>query len=57
MDLAPSGYYLSYWYIQTLSLKSIGENVSRKNFIQEDTIPMLKRENMSGLVELYFKEN
>lgn len=35
----------------------IGENVSRKNFIQEDTIPYAKEGRIQDLVELYFEEN
>lgn len=35
----------------------IGDNVSRKNFVQEDTIPYAKEGRIQDLVELYFEEN
>lgn len=34
----------------------IGDNVSRKNFVQEDTIPYAKEGRIQDLVELYFEE-
>ena len=35
----------------------ISDDVSRKNFVQEDTIPYAKEERIQDLVELYFEEN
>ena len=35
----------------------IGDDVSRKNFVQEDTIPYAKEGRIQDLVELYFEEN
>lgn len=35
----------------------ISDDVSRKNFVQEDTIPYAKEGRIKDLVELYFEEN
>lgn len=35
----------------------ISDDVSRKNFVQEDTIPYAKEGRIQDLVELYFEEN